>query len=275
VDELAKQVSQFLKENGADKTLSVSDPASQQGKIAAPQQFDTKTLRAMLKIDDGVSKTAVENSDAAAKNEKLALPGTLNPALAKNPAEIQKIGVEQLPFDGIGKIVSGPQGQTQQLFEPKLSANPQRVFEQSVLNQVSENLNAAIKSGVTEVRIQLRPESLGEVQLKIRVEGDVVTARIQVESQQVKHIVENNLQNLKDSLSQQHLQAGSLEVSVGDHGGQNAFAENQARGGHNSGDSGSTDSSNGDSNNETASDNVSPGQDTGRRFGSNTIEFYA
>jgi len=279
VDELAKQVAQFLKENGADKSLSVSDPASQQnqqGKIAVPQQFDTKTLRAMLKIDDGTSKTATENSEAASKNEKLGLPGVLNPAIAKNPAEIQKVDIEQLPVGDIGKIVSGPQGQNQQLFETKLTANPQRVFEQSVVNQVSENLNAAIKSGVTEVRIQLRPETLGEVQLKIRVEGDIVTARIQVESQQVKHIVESNLQNLKDSLSQQHLQAGSLEVSVGNHGGRDqSFADNQAWGGNLKGSADSSDSSTNSNDSETATGNVSPGQDTGRRFGSNTIEFFA
>jgi flagellar hook-length control protein FliK len=278
VDELAKQVAQFLKENGADKSLSVSDLSSQQNQVknAVPQQFDTKTLRAMLKIDDGTSKTAVENSDAASKNEKLDLPGVLNPAIAKNPAEIQKADIEQLPLADIGKIVSGPQGQNQQLFEPKLSANPQRVFEQSVLNQVSENLNAAIKSGITEVRIQLRPETLGEVQLKIRVEGDIVTARIQVESQQVKHIVESNLQNLKDSLSQQHLQAGSLEVSVGNHGGRDpSFADNQAWGGNLKGNADSTDSSTNSNNSETATGNVSSGQDTGRRFGSNTIEFFA
>lgn len=279
VDELAKQVVKFLKENGAEKSVSVSDPASQQvqqAKAAAPQQFDTKTLRAMLKIDDGTSKTALQNSDAATKNEKLDLPGVLNPVIAKNPAEIQNLSFEQLPIADIGKIVPGTQGQGQQVFEPPLSANPQRVFEQSIVNQVSENLNTAIKSGATEIRIQLRPESLGEVQLKIKVEGDVVTARIQVESQQVKHIVESNLQNLKDSLSQQHLQAGSLEVSVGDHGRQDSsFADNQAWGGHGSSTGTPADSSKDDSNTETASENVSSGQDTGRRFGSNTIEFFA
>ena len=87
-------------------------------------------------------------------------------------------------------------------------------MEQSVIDQLSTKIHTAIRSGITEVRVQLRPEALGDVTLKIRIEGDVVTARMQVESQPGKAIVENNFQSLKDSLAQHNLQAGSFEVNV-------------------------------------------------------------
>ena len=50
-----------------------------------------------------------------------------------------------------------------------------------------------------------------------------LAARIQVENQQVKQIVESNLQLLKDALAEQNLQAGSFEVNVGDGWGDNTI----------------------------------------------------
>lgn len=275
ITELAQKVMQLVKENASGKPYSITfDNASPaQDKNSDPGQFDTKTLRAILKIDGVNEKTAIENSEAANSNEKLNIPESVNQLLAKNPAESALAGTEHLPVADIGKagVV-----QNMPMFEAKTITGQTKSFEESesVMNQITQKLNTAVRSGINEVKIQLRPESLGEVNLKIRIEGDVVMARIQVESQQVKQIVESNMQHLKDALAQQNLQAGSLEVNVGSgNGGQADQTQYQFAAGHENHSSGESKKADSDVPEETTSQ-IS-GEETGRRFGNNSVEYFA
>jgi flagellar hook-length control protein FliK len=105
------------------------------------------------------------------------------------------------------------------------------------------------------------------------MDGDIVIAKIQVESQQVKQIVESNLQSLKDSLSEHNLQAGSFDVNVGSgwgrqpgEAGDGGFAKQHNVSGSLSGEDLQTSLETGTV--------AHTGQETGRRFGSNTVEFF-
>jgi flagellar hook-length control protein FliK len=178
--------------------------------------LDSQILRKLLKID-AQEQIAAQNAEAANQTAKINLnAGNLKSLLNGAHLEALKSADELLPVgDTSGKVsVSQLIGG----FEAKSTLPSFRGPDESVMNQITERLQTAIRSGLTEIRLQLRPESLGEVKLQIRVEGDVVFARIHVESQQVKQIVETNLQSLKESLMQQHLSCGSLEVSVGNEG---------------------------------------------------------
>lgn len=157
---------------------------------------------------------------------------------------------------------------------PKLQFASFRSIEESVMQQMIERVNSVIRSGngIHEIRIHLRPESLGEVHLRIQMDGDTVMAKINVESHQVKQIVESNLQSLRNALAEQNLQAGSLDVSVNRGSGQEADKAWQGRGGvHGGTDSGDT------AGNAALDDTVriTLGEETGRRYGANSIEYYA
>jgi flagellar hook-length control protein FliK len=146
-----------------------------------------------------------------------------------------------------------------------------RTIEESVMNQLTDKVQTALKTGVTEIRLLLRPESLGEMRVKLTMDGDVVMGKIYVESQQVKHIVESSLQTLKDCLAQHNLQAGSFDVNVG--GGAREQMQEMANMALQDG----TDKRNDlavKPENQAANKDVSAGQETGRRFGTNTIEYF-
>jgi flagellar hook-length control protein FliK len=170
--------------------------------------------------------------------------------------------------------------QSQELFGHLLSAqkSPQAHFtglEQSVLQQMGDKMRAALKTGTHEMRIALKPDSLGRVKISIRVEHEIVTARLQVETQQVKQIVESNIHLLRDSLQEHNLKAGQLSVDIGtggrDHNGQSAHpSEDNAASSH--------PDSHGDTQDEDADahgPHLVQGQDTGRRYGTNTVEYFA
>jgi len=63
--------------------------------------------------------------------------------------------------------------------------------------------------------ITLKPETLGKLTLKVVTENGIVIAKFAAESQQVKEIIEANMQQLKDSLQNQGLSIQGFSVSVG------------------------------------------------------------
>lgn len=229
--------------------------------------LEGQMLRKLLKVD-GQEALAAQNAEAAAQAVKVNLQGNGLKAMAI-PAvmEALKTADELLPMgEAAGKVSLGHLTGT---FEAKSALPSFRGADETVMHQITERLQSAIRSGLTEIRLQLRPESLGEVKMSIRVEHDVVFARIQVESQQVKQIVETSLQSLKESLQQQHLSCGSLEVSVGNEGWEKE--EPGLRGGAQHGVTASANA--GES--ELDAPAVALGSETGRRFGDNTIEYFA
>jgi flagellar hook-length control protein FliK len=145
-----------------------------------------------------------------------------------------------------------------------------KTIEESIMNQLSDKVQTALKTGVTEIRLLLRPESLGEMRVKLTIDGDVVMGKIYVENQQVKHIVESNLQMLKDSLAQHNLQAGSFDVNV--NGGDREDLREMANRALQSGMVNNNEIRDKDQN--VSDKDVSTRQDTGRRFGTNTIEYF-
>jgi len=154
-----------------------------------------------------------------------------------------------------------------------------RVDQEAIIRQLTDKMQLAIRNGAHELRVTLRPEALGEVRMSIRVHGDVVMARMQVENRQVKAIVESNLQSLKDSLEKQNLHVGAFSVDVGSDDGQSSrktwreMAEEAGvpvSRGFKEGIGGGADGS--DDNNDALYGE--PGSDTGRRFGNNTFEYF-
>lgn len=99
------------------------------------------------------------------------------------------------------------------------------VDTQEVINQILEKMKVEIKGDVSEVRLTLRPEHLGDVSLKISTENGIVTASFTAENQRVKEVIESNLTQLKDALAEQGIQISQLSVSVGQNDQQRRMGE--------------------------------------------------
>ena len=90
------------------------------------------------------------------------------------------------------------------------SITPRQVVEQ-VVKQVQ--LDATGEYG--EIRLQLKPEHLGELQVKIATNNGVVSALFVAESHTVKGLIEAGLPQLKEQLMQQGLNIQDVSVQVG------------------------------------------------------------
>jgi flagellar hook-length control protein FliK len=95
--------------------------------------------------------------------------------------------------------------------ENRLASNISRA---GTLNQIVEKTALNLKNGKSQVRIDLKPEFLGSVRMKITTENHLVTVRILTELPVVKEMIENNLSQLKTDLQSHGLQIDKLDVSI-------------------------------------------------------------
>lgn len=95
---------------------------------------------------------------------------------------------------------------------------------QSVTHQVMLKVKLMAGENKQEMEMHLKPESLGKLSLKIIHERGEILAKITAENEQVKSILESNMQLLKDALEKSGYSVQNLSVSVG-----NGNKENQGQ----------------------------------------------
>lgn len=92
---------------------------------------------------------------------------------------------------------------------------PAQVSADNIITQIATQINKITLKDGNEIKIQLMPENLGNISLKITREDNTFTARILAESIPVKETIESNLNQLRDSLSEKGISISNIEVFVG------------------------------------------------------------
>jgi len=114
-------------------------------------------------------------------------------------------------------------GSTRTLANPTLS----RAADQ-LSRQLNENLNSEIvrqakfivrTNDSGEIKLHLRPESLGSVRIALQMQDGHIAGRIIVDNQTVREVFEQNLAALERAFLEQGLESGGLDVTVADSGG--------------------------------------------------------
>jgi flagellar hook-length control protein FliK len=87
-------------------------------------------------------------------------------------------------------------------------------FHAEVLKQIVENTSTNLKSGQSEIRIDLKPESLGHLRLLVSSDHQQVTVKILAENTQVKEMIENQASLIKNELQQQGIHVNTVKVDM-------------------------------------------------------------
>jgi hypothetical protein len=112
----------------------------------------------------------------------------------------------------IGAYRSAPIHDPQGAARPADAAVPIEYI--SVVEQVSRPFLGGLQVGAREVVIRLEPEHLGMVRVRLSVENGMVSARIAVESRQVKEMLEAGMPMLHDTLRAHGLTCERMDVRV-------------------------------------------------------------
>jgi len=94
-------------------------------------------------------------------------------------------------------------------------STPIQNTQQSVVEQVINQVKVINSGGqFTEMRLTLRPETLGDIILRVVTQNGIVVAQFEAENQRVKELLEANFNTLRDSLQDAGIRFSELSVSV-------------------------------------------------------------
>lgn len=97
--------------------------------------------------------------------------------------------------------------------------NVQGGFElYDIASQIIEQVKIHIRPENTRMELQLNPEQLGRVELEITSKNGELSARMNVQNDQVKEAVESQMQVLCETLEAQGLKVENIEVTVAEFG---------------------------------------------------------
>jgi flagellar hook-length control protein FliK len=87
-----------------------------------------------------------------------------------------------------------------------------------VLPQVLRGLTAMARDAMSEMRLQLQPADLGEIEIRVRAIEGMVRSEILVQHSEVKNLLESQVDRLRTALSEQGLEFAGLDVRLAQDG---------------------------------------------------------
>lgn len=164
---------------------------------------------------DDTASTNEQKSDDKAENTEQAVKGEAATVKTQASPVEQKSDFNQHINSQVGKInadqnLSG----TKSISSDKGSS--QHIKPSEIVSQVINRAKVVVGLDKSEMVIDLKPDHLGKLSLKIVTEQGIIAAKFMAESQQVKEILESNMQLLKDSLQKQGISIEGVSVQVAD-----------------------------------------------------------
>ena len=179
--------------------------------------IDTRTHR--------INKQEIDNKNT--KNRSAEQNNTLvkseNTSSNNNEIEI----VQRVTIDNINKE---SQAKAQQTINTMKNSNnsPAHRFNEIIKSEVVKNTSMILRdNGKGEIKLILKPESLGNVRIKVLLDNNNIEGRIIVENNNVKKMFESNLSELEQAFREEGFESASLEVSVSGHGADNNQKEEE------------------------------------------------
>jgi hypothetical protein len=113
------------------------------------------------------------------------------------------------------------------------SMQRERLTSESLRN-VSNGIQGMSAAGGGEMRIRMNPGNLGELMIRVSTNGKDVGLKVHASDSNAKKILEESLGSLRDSLAQQSLALGRVDVVIGTTASQDSNATSQQSNQHSS-----------------------------------------
>lgn len=196
-------------------------------------QKDTQSMQASSS-DKSSEKRASELTDSMQFKVERLKDDPPSDVRSNHDVSAQKISASDRGVNAASKNL----GSFESLMNLKSNATASIADKFNVISQIMDKAKVFMKDGQNMMKIQLKPEHLGEVFMKVSIEEGRVTAKVVTESFTAKEAIETNLYQLKESLNLQGIKIDKFNVFVGDkwqdQSGKQQFAFNQGHGGRNS-----------------------------------------
>lgn len=125
---------------------------------------------------------------------------------------------KHVPVNGSDMIAFSPDNTI--LIETDNNIKPFHTYieKASIIQQISQEMSHTVQIGSSNARIRLEPPELGEIYIDISVVDDSVNTVMSVENQEVKEIIETNLNQLEEELKNHGLKIEQFAVEMKERG---------------------------------------------------------
>ena len=233
----AKDIKNFLDGIPEDAKLKELLAYSSKSVKAEPQKItvlqDRDSKIGLLKMNLNPSFSYVEDEyaneeEASNKRDLLQSDKNIN-FIEEGPQKLHQTELEEpnkvfikdleLEFPASDENLSAIVGTTKlQQKKPETIMEQQRIQKNYILEQVIDRVKFITKEEFSELKVQLQPENLGKLTLKLILDKGEMTARFIAENNHVKEVIESNFSGLKDALCEKGINIQNLSVSVGQDG---------------------------------------------------------
>ncbi len=187
-----------------------------------------------------MANQAEQTADQAARAQSAANSGAATRTIAQLASSNNATGGQAQTgtgegFAGAGAQTTGQTTSTQQTAQSH-AAQPQRFTlpQHTVVDQISVQITKALQNGTDRINIQLRPESLGRVDVRMELSHDGrVTATVTADNKDTLDMLQRDARGLEKALQDAGLQtdSGSLSFNLRGQKGDGGDGEtNLARG---------------------------------------------
>ena len=207
------------KGNGTNEVLT--EDLIEEPKIAAFKKSDEQIVESENDLlDENVEQPAIKTVENDGQNQEQneTMDQNAEHTLASNTNSWLSRNAERFVMSEDSNIevpISTPSSNVGVAQTVSKVRTPSNVSTTDIINQIVNKMKVDVRGNLTEVRIVLTPEHLGDVSMKVAVQNGIVTAKFVAENQRVKEIIESNFEVLKESLQKQGIEISSLSVSVG------------------------------------------------------------
>lgn len=85
---------------------------------------------------------------------------------------------------------------------------------QDIMDQIMDYVKVQVKADTTNLEMQLQPESLGTLNVRIAAKDGMLTAQFTAQNEAVKNVIESQLIVLQQNLEEQGVKVQAVEVNV-------------------------------------------------------------
>lgn len=98
-----------------------------------------------------------------------------------------------------------------------------------VMNQIMDYMKIQLNADTSFLEMQLQPESLGTLQIRISAKEGLMTAQFTTASESVKAVLEGQMVQLQQQLESQNIKVDAIEVMVEAHAFESALQQGEER----------------------------------------------
>ena len=185
-------------------TVEVVSPAQEQQSFAGAGENSSQ-------------QQSMTNSQGQQQASQMAGEAAFDVVLPGDEPQENTMGQNSVQAMGFQQVLDGSQGSSVQGTNQSQQANANQAQETyNVPQQIVEQAKLLQRGTDTEMVIKLNPEHLGQLSLKVSVNGNGgVTATFHTDNAQVRAILENTIIQLKQQLNEQGIKVDNVDVQTG------------------------------------------------------------